>query len=824
MKKHLIPITLLLVFLGFGCKQDSEMITPDQSQVINKQVDSKVAVLVENFALASVVKALVDNKVQVIAPVPQGNKPADWQPSSEQIQQFNDAEPLIFVTGTAAPWISSISKHVGVFNVFPKDHNGISIASDPRRTIAVLDAVEPKLQAYVPNQPVTAKAAILRDRLNEYQEKIEAFGKVEPDPPLPFYGEIEPSLSSDILELLDHRITLLAESPSTAKLSYVQSVLPILEAHCVDCHDEENDEGELNFDHYLTEKSAIKDPDLWEKVAVVVDLEQMPPAKRKTRLTEDDKKLLSDWATDLTERWASGEMGTDPGMTTVHRLNKNEYNYTIRDLFGLQLRPADNFPEESGSEAGFDNNADALFLPALLMENYIESGAAIVEAVYANREARARYLFAKPSAKQSASEAAKRVLGKWSQLIYRKRSDEKELERLLKLFERQYANNKDYDRAMTAPLYAMLISPNFLYRSTLSPVKKDPYAIDDFELANRLSYFIWSSMPDRELFGLAAAGKLKDPSVIETQVKRMLEDSKSSVLGMHFAGQWFQWELLRTSANPDRKKYPEFDFQLRVSLYQESSTFFNHLVKNNLSAYQLIDSDYTFLNEKLAKHYRIPGVTGNELRQVKLSDPNRGGVLGMGSVMTATALPLRSSPAIRGAFVLGELLGTPPPDPPMDVEQLPDDDRKITTQTFREALIQHREDANCRSCHQLIDPLGFGLEAFDAIGRFRTTQNGAPLDTNGEMPDGTQFSSPAELKKALLSEKDLFAKNMVERLLSYALGRELSPFDRPTIDRITKKVTAADARMQTAFIEVAKSYPMLNRRGDDYKPKTTNRK
>ena len=593
-------------------------------------------------------------------------------------------------------------------------------------------------------------------------------------------------------------------------------IVPVLERYCIDCHDTESEEGEVNFDHFLTKAEAEQNPDLWESVAKLVKMEAMPPRDKTKQPTQAERAELVAWSESLSERWDQGKLGWDPGRTTIRRLNKNEYNYTIRDLFGIKLRPADQFPEDGGGEAGFDNNADALFLPPLLMENYAEAAGKIVQFVYGNAEARQRYLFVSPGPNLPAKQAARKVLERWANAAYRRSPTKPEVDRLVSIFEKETRKNKSFAAAMQMPLIAILISPNFLYRAESERKNNEEYLVSQYDLASRLSYFLWSSMPDQTLFDLAKSGKLKGPDEIERQVKRMLLDEKSKALSMHFAGQWFGWELLRSTANPDETKYPQFTFQLRVALYRESAVFFEHLIATNASSYDLIDCNYAFLNEQLARHYQIPGVTGPELRKVTLNNRARGGVLGMGSVLTATSLPLRSSPAARGDYVLTELLGTPPPEPPMNVAQLPEDDRAVKAKTFREALVQHRQDPNCKACHELIDPIGFGLENFDAIGRWRTSQNGIPLKIAGEMPDGTRFSSIGDLKERLMNDKELFARLMVSKMLSYALGRELTPYDRPVIRNVTNKVVADNGRIHTAFIEVAKSFPFRYRRNDDF--------
>lgn len=590
---------------------------------------------------------------------------------------------------------------------------------------------------------------------------------------------------------------------------------PMLESYCLDCHDEANEEGGVEMERFESEKVAIMEPKLWEKAAALVKMGDMPPRDRFNQPTDEERQKFIAWVNKVGQRWDSGEMGTDPGRTTIRRLTKNEYNYTMRDLFGLKIRPADNFPEDGGGEEGFDNNADALYLPALLMENYVESAGLVVNAIYQNQQIYTRYLFAFPHKDGGTEGAARKVMEHWMPRIYRRPVEKEEVDKMVALAKFQMEKKKkDYRTAMKMPLLALLISPHFLYRSEKLRPDPKPYRVTELELASRLSYFLWSSTPDMELLNLAKEGKLSEPATFEKQIRRMLGDERSKSLGMHFGGQWLKWEDLRSRANPDKRRFYRFDFELRVSMYRESFLFFDHLVKEDRPIYELIDAEYSFLNPRLAVHYDIPGVTKKGFQKILLDDPNRGGVLGMGSVLTATSLPLRSSPSVRGNYVLTELMGTPPPSPPMNVPQLPEDDRELEFTSFREALTQHRLDPSCKGCHETIDPLGFGLENFDAVGRWRQYQNDTPVDSQGVLPDGSRFSTPEELKKILLKRKDQFTRNMVTKALSYGLGRDLTPYDRPTISAITKKVIASGYSTQTLFLEVAKSYPFLHCRGD----------
>ena len=349
----------------------------------------------------------------------------------------------------------------------------------------------------------------------------------------------------------------------------------------------------------------------------------------------------------------------------------------------------------------------------------------------------------------------------------------------MRLFRHADARGDGFEDAVRLALKAALVSPNFLYLVERDRSDADgPYRVSDHELACRLSYFLWSSMPDAELSDLADAGRLHEPEVLEGQVRRMLADPKSRALAEDFAGQWLRVGNLAELAEPDKRLFPEFTPELRDAMAEEAVAFFHAIFREDRPVLDLLDSDYTFLNERLAKHYGIDGVTGPEFRRVALKDRNRGGVLGMAAVLTLTSYPRRTSPVLRGKWVLEELLGTPPPPPPPMVKALPADDRVRDGMTFRQRLEQHRKDANCASCHARLDPLGFGLENFDVLGRWRDEIKGEPVDASGELTTGEKFAGPAALKTILVeSKRELFVRNLVERMLSYALRRGVEYYD-----------------------------------------------
>lgn len=817
---RLFPAVLAVVsgiFLA-GCEKEKEEGKPSGGEA-----RTPPTVLGANYAIANLAYQLAGRDFRVVYPIPAGVDPGEWKPTAKELEAARQVDFLLVSERDRPEWVEQLRGSKVRVLTLPKERR-FDGARSPETAVALLHQVALALNRIEPDsKSVRANFETLKARLLAIREKWpEEQGTTVFLPTArirPQSGDFFTVLEANRVDLQGRIDTVEAEARDEANRPYYEAaIVPLIDRYCIECHDSDTEEGEVNFDHFLTTVEAKMNPDLWDSVRAQLELGQMPPHKREERPDEKEQATMLAFIDDLITSWDEGEMGSDPGRTTIRRLNKNEYNYTIRDLFGLRLRPADEFPEDGGGEAGFDNNADALFLPSLLMENYTEAAGEVVQAVYSTFVARERYLFVRPGPELKENAAARMILNRWASQAWRRPVPKSELERLVSLFQGQRAKKRSFDDSMKAPLLAILLSPNFLYRTEVEKPSDEAYLVDHFSFASRLSYFLWSSMPDKELFKLAAEKRLNDPETIRRQVDRMLADSKSDALAMHFAGQWFGWELLRSRANPDTKRYPEFTFDLRIAMYKESSEYFKYLIASNGSAYSLLDSDFTFLNDTLARHYGIQGVVGREFRKVSLTDRNRGGVLGMGSVLTATSLPLRSSPAARGSYVLEQILGTPPPNPPMDVEQLPDDDRELKNQTFREALVEHRENESCRSCHELIDPIGFGLESFDAIGRFRTSQNGQPLDVAGTMPDGTKFSSPAQMKASLMKDRELFARNMVSKMLSYALGRELTPYDRQVIEEITKEVVAENGNLRTAFSRVALSYPFRYRRSDNFQP------
>ncbi|MBA3698526.1 MAG: DUF1592 domain-containing protein [Planctomycetes bacterium] len=418
----------------------------------------------------------------------------------------------------------------------------------------------------------------------------------------------------------------------------------------------------------------------------------------------------------------------------------------------------------------------------------------------------------------SERDAAKQILAAFATRAYRRPVSDVQLDRLMTLYDVSAKNGQVFQDRVRLGLKGVLVSPSFLFRVEPDRPTKDTngvYALDSYEIASRLSYFLWSTMPDVALFDLAKQDKLKDPAVIRTEVARMLKDPKARALVDSFASQWLQLRKIETIA-PDTKVFPEFTPEIRKAMYDESMSYVEAIMREDRSVLELIDSDYTYLNDKLAKLYGIPGVVGNQFRKVQLTDRNRGGLLGQGAVLAITSMPGRTSPVKRGKWVMEEILGDPPPPPPPLVESLEkqaEDHAEVAKLSLRERMEKHRADPTCNSCHKVMDAIGFGLENFDALGRWRDKdEGGSLLDTAGKMPSGVSFRNPVELKKIFMDAKDQFTGNMAEKMLTYALGRGVEHFDDPTIEHIVATMGKNEYRFSVLVAEVATSYPFLNRR------------
>ncbi len=419
----------------------------------------------------------------------------------------------------------------------------------------------------------------------------------------------------------------------------------------------------------------------------------------------------------------------------------------------------------------------------------------------------------RPNAAGEEGACATKILSTLARRAYRRSVTQADLQPLLKFYKAgRSAGN--FESGIEMALRGMLVSPEFLFRIERDPVAAPPgsvHRISDFELASRLSFFLWSSIPDDELLKLAEKGKLADPAVLDGQVRRMLADTKSKALVTNFAGQWLYLRNLGL-LRPDPDAFPDFDEGLRASFQHETELFFETILREDRSVLELLGANYTFLNERLARHYGIPDVYGSAFRRVNLTDSNRGGLLGQGSVLMVTSYPNRTSVVQRGKWILENLLGNPPPPPPPDIPDLKAHGEDGKQLTMRQQMEAHRANAVCASCHSRMDPLGFALENFDGVGKWRDKDAGSAIDASGVLPGGVKFTGPAELKKILLTRHDEFVATLSGKLLTYALGRGIEYYDQPAVRTIARQAALDDYRMSTVVTSIVKSTPFQMRR------------
>jgi len=767
--------------------------------------------------------------------------------------------------------------------------------------------------------------------------------------------------------LLPLTLSTLSTFATAVEASFTKDVRPLLETYCFTCHNSEKKKADLDLTIYKDDAAASRATKLWRGVIEQVGDHLMPPDTAKKHPSMEEREALVKALKNLKKY----DGPADPGRVTIRRLNRTEYDYTIRDLIGIDLRTArSSFPSDDVGE-GFDNIGDVLSLPPLLLEKYLDAAtnildkAIVAQPLYVsyngaqlpaihegkavpaesgsgsrdftghgeailtvavpadgkytlkirvgqipagpdpamlvvkvdnqvvkelkatakkgnppsqsvaltlekgsrritlhfanpftepapdkdakpkpgdkkgddkpavrtlsiasveltggpgggNRTERNKRIFvAEPSADLKPRDAAVKIVDNFASLAFRRPATKEQIERLLTIFDRASGQGETFDEAITYTLKAVLVSPAFLYRieaDRKATLPNNAYPLDDYELASRLSYFLWSSMPDAELFELAKQGKLRDPAMLEKQARRMLKDGKAHALAETFGEQWLTLRTLDT-IQPDPKKFPDYNRQLRTAMYDEAMMFFEYIMQDDRSILEFIDADYTFVNDRLAKHYGIEGVTGPNMRRVTLKDRNRGGVMTMAAVLTVTSQPGRTSPVKRGKWVLEQIVGEPPPPPPPAVPALEEQDKGSNASlSLRQKMELHRQDSVCASCHVKMDAIGFGMENFDGIGRWRTSDDGAKLDTAGDLPGSGKFTNPIELKAIFMGRKDAFTRCVTEKMLIFSLGRGLMDYDNQVVEDISAAVTKNDYKFSTLITRIVTSYPFMNRR------------
>jgi hypothetical protein len=427
---------------------------------------------------------------------------------------------------------------------------------------------------------------------------------------------------------------------------------------------------------------------------------------------------------------------------------------------------------------------------------------------------RAKIFVCHPQSAKDEEPCARTILSTLARRAFRRPVTDADINPLI-AFYRGGRKERDFDFGIEKALRAMLVSPDFLFRVEMDPPKAAAgavYRVSDLELASRLSFFLWSTVPDEQLLGLAEKGKLHEPAVFEQQVRRMLADARSDTLVSNFAGQWLYIRNL-SQERPDPDEFPEFDEALRQAFRQETELFFQDMLREDRPVTDLLDANYTFLNQRLAEHYGVHDVYGPQFRKVSLADSNRGGLLGQGGILTVTSYPNRTSVVQRGKWVLDNLLGSPPPPPPQNVPDLVAHAKDGRQLTMREQLEIHRANPVCASCHARMDPIGFALENFDGVGRWRDTDGGSPIDATGKLPGGVQFTGPGGLKKLLAANyREQFEATVTRKLMTYALGRGLEYYDEPAVRTAMRRAARDNFRISSLILAIADSMPFQMRR------------
>lgn len=613
------------------------------------------------------------------------------------------------------------------------------------------------------------------------------------------------------------------------------SVRPLIRKHCASCHNQTDKKGGININDIDFAIGVTLRGELFQNVVRQVEARTMPPDS-KPAMTDEEIRQMVDGINMLLEKALAKP---DPGEAIMRRLSNREYRYTVMDLTGVDFEARDFFPPDGSGGEGFDNQSRTLFITPLLMERYYAAADSVLSRAWRNPE-----LWQQLVPESYSPGVSERMSVWWNKTIlnrevnldkpvgkalqtlvpfatrsYRRFLTPEEKDQLGFFFREMYLSywgeEYAYDKAIRETLKSILISPNFIYRAEANYPVSDPYQISGFELATRLSYLLWSSGPDQELLEVAYREDLHDPAVLEKETLRMMQDPRFLRFAESFAGQWLEVEEAMEEPKADPETFPELTEGLRNAMYQEVVQYFYHVFTRSRNLVELLDSDYTFLNEPLAKHYGIEGIDGDEMRAVVLNDRNRGGILGMGAVLAGTSLPFRTSPVLRGKWVLEQILGTPPPPPPPDVPELEAAKKEVHDELDLRALLSlHRAPSSCAGCHQKMDPLGLGLENFDAIGRWRDTYGDTPIDASGVLITGEEFTGPAELKSILCEDREKFARNISRKILSFALGRGVSFTDSPTLDTLTKTLMENEFDSQKFMLTLVNSYPFRYKRSD----------
>lgn len=580
-----------------------------------------------------------------------------------------------------------------------------------------------------------------------------------------------------------------------------------LSTYCRACHEGKSAAARFQVDGLGTEGSFRSQPGTWTRLVARVSNVEMPPKGALAPDLDERERFLA-WA-DATWRSQACAAEVRPAASVIRRLNRDEYAATVRDLLDLQLDVSEALPMDGPGGEGFDNASETLFLSPLHAEKYLETAKFILDAASKEFKSRVKIFVARPGAGVSEREATEKILESFLPKAFRRPVDGETVQVYADLFEMAREQDQEFEPAIFFALRSALVSPRFLFH--LEAAGGDAES-RQYALASKFSYFLWGSMPDELLFDVAAAGKMDDPRVLRRLVPRMLRDPRALEFAGRFVEQWLRTRELEGDHAPDAELFPEYasDEELRSDIRLQPVFFFQQVFRENLSLVNFLDSDHTILTRSLIKYFAIKTEKKGSANPewMKLGEgSHRGGLLSMPAVLAVSSYPYRTSPVLRGTWILDSILGAPAPPPPPDVPELEDQRAAETPKSMRELLSRHRENPVCASCHNRIDPLGFALDNYDAMGRWRDEDAGQVIDASGELTDGTKIDGPAGLKQALIEKKELFVRNLTRRMLGYAVGRGLTPADACAVETVVDRVEAADYEAWALVGEIVLSAP-----------------
>ncbi len=584
-----------------------------------------------------------------------------------------------------------------------------------------------------------------------------------------------------------------------------------LQEFCNTCHQGEAAASGFRTDVLADLESFRERSEAWSTLTSRVWNHEMPPDGAPQPST-DSRERFVEWAEST---WRTEACAADIPVSSarLRRLNRDEYAATIRDLFDLQIDVSEMLPIDGPGGEGFDNTAETLFFSPLLTEKYLEIARFVVNAASKEFKSRRRVITARPDDGVSEQEAVEQILSNFLPRAYRRPVSRAAVASYVRLFRKARRQGLDFEPAVFFVLQSVLVSPGFVFHVS---APSDDSQLQQYALASRLSYFLWGTMPDELLFDVAAAGRMSEPEVLERLVPRMLRDDRALEFATRFTEQWLRTRELEGPNGPDAKLFPEYaaSAELRGDIRLQPVFFFREIFRENRSLLDFLDSDGTILTRNLIEHLELTMKKEQDGKNPNWMDlPDgvaRGGLLSMPAVAAIGSHPHRTSPVLRGVWVLDSILGTPPPPPPPDVPELEEVSDGQQPRSMREILARHSTSPSCAGCHNRIDPIGFALESYDVIGRWREADGGVPLDTSGELPDGTVLGGPETLKQALLDRRRLFVRNLARRMLGYALGRALQPADSCVVENIVESVQDRDFRAWSLVRHVVTSAPFRN--------------